>query len=578
MDYTDLTDILTDEEKADFLGVKKKEMSANVDGVLIGLDELAEIQGDQLAYYHKHVLPLLIKLERTEQAMTIKRVARSMSISAKNIRDDLRDEYDSLNIYSANEPYEIGDNTENMTDVGNAIRFARLFKNKVLYCAEIGNWLIWDGKRWATDKIGAIMEYAQKAIRSLYRDIANMDGFDERKEWLEHATKSEAYPRMKAMITLAQSKLPVTVEQLDANPWLLNVENGVINLQTGNLLPHDHALFITKIVAVKYDPDAKCPVFDGFLADIFPLGDGAGPNVDLIRFVQRFLGYCLTGDTSEQKLAIAWGSGANGKGTLLNLFSDMMGDYAQTAQAESFMAKKSDNGVSNDIAMLRGARYVLASESQDGRRLNEALIKQVTGQDKLTARFLYKDFFTFLPAFKLLLLTNYKPTAHGDDAALWRRILLVPFTQKFEGAKVDMRLNEKLRAPEEMEGVLRWAVEGCLMWKKEGLSPSREVIQATNEYRNENDLLENWKEERCVTGNYITEKIGTLYNDFIRWADENGEKTSVSNKKFSQSLTQKGFELFKGGGGVRRVKGIGLLVEGAENVDFASLGEEISVE
>lgn len=571
----DINDFLTEEEKAELLEAKNKEKAAEIRAVLAKLQELSD-PDDQLAFYRQHILSLLATLKRAEQSMVIKRVAKAMGISSKIIKDDLKDEFESSNIYSAADPLLIDDKTETQTDLGNALRFARLFKNKVMYCAEFGNWLIWDGKRWAIDRIGKIMDFAQKAIRSLYKDISNMDSRDDRESWLEHAKNSEAYPRMKAMLKLSEHMLAVTVSQLDSNPWLLNVENGIIDLRTGDLIPHDQTKLITKIVAVKYTFDTECPIFDNFLADIFPLEDGSGPNNDLIEFIQRFIGYCLTGDTSEQKMAIAWGSGANGKGTLLNLISDVLGDYSQTAQAESFMAKQNDNSVSNDIAMLRGARYVLASESKEGRKLNEPLIKQVTGQDKVTARFLYKDFFTFQPAFKLLLLTNYKPVARAEDAALWRRILLVPFTQKFEGEKVDKNLDKKLRTQEELEGVLRWAIAGCLMWQREGLKPPKEVIKATNEYRNENDILENWKEDRCVIGNYITEKIGTLYNDFLNWAAENGEKVSISNKKFSQNLDQKGFELFKGGAGVRRVRGIGLAVKESGTIDFAEFGEEIN--
>lgn len=572
-----IKDFLTLEEQEELLAEKNKEQVIVINNILTTLDSL-ETQNEQLNFYHKEVLPMLAKMKRAEQAMTIKKVAKSMDISVKIIKSDLKDEYeDSNSFYTTDDPLLIDDKTEIQTDLGNALRFARLFKNKVMYCAEFGNWLIWDGRRWAMDKTGKIMDFAQKAIRSLYKDIGKMDSRDDREQWLEHAKNSEAYPRMKAMLKLSEHMLAVTVSQLDADPWLLNVTNGIIDLKSGDLLPHDQARFMTKIVPVKYTFDSECPVFDKFLGDIFPLEDGT-PNDDLIGFMQRFIGYCLTGDTSEQQMAIAWGSGANGKGTLLNLISDVLGDYAQTAQAESFMAKQNDNSVSNDIAMLRGARYVLASESKEGRKLNEPLIKQVTGQDKITARFLYKDFFTFQPAFKLLLLTNYKPTARGDDAALWRRILLVPFTQKFVGARRDNSLNEKLRTPEEMEGVLRWAVTGCLIWQREGLKPSKEVIQATKEYRNENDVIENWKEERCITGNYITEKVGTLYNDFTKWAAENGEKVFISNKKFSQSLEQKGFELFKGGAGVRRVRGIGLLTHAQETIDFAELGEVVKEE
>lgn len=455
--------------------------------------------------------------------------------------------------------------TETYTDLGNANRFARMYRSQLKYCFHFGRWLIWDGKRWALDDIGQVMDYAKKCIRSMYKEAGKIDNKNKRAALLGHAGRSETISRMKAMLELAQHMLAVRVDELDDDLWHLNVNNGVIDLKTGNLLSHDSRRLMTKMAPVDYNQFADCPRFKKFLAEVFP--GPAGANI--IPFIQRLAGYSLTGETAEQKMAIAWGSGANGKSTLLNLLLDMLGDYGEMTPTETFLAKKNE-GIPNDIARLRGARFVLASEAQEGRRLNEPLVKQVTGQDKLTARFLRQEFFSFQPTFKLILLTNHKPLARGDDAALWRRIMLVPFTEKFEGDRRDNSLPARLR--EELPGILKWAVEGCLAWQKTGLNPPAEVIQATNEYRSENDVMENWIEECCFVEKYATAKTGDLYRSLMEWASKSGEKIFLSQKNFSKKLMEKGFESFKGGAGVRKMRGVGLLVSETESPQSSLLG------
>jgi len=347
--------------------------------------------------------------------------------------------------------------------------------------------------------------------------------------------------------------MAVRVEELDSDIWLLNVLNGVVDLRTGKLLAHDPCRLITKIAPVVYDPAADCPRFKTFLTEVFPNGK------NIISFVQRLIGYSLTGDTREQQLTVAWGNGSNGKGTSLNLIQEMLGDYAQSTPADTLMAKKYDGGIPNDIARLRGARFVLASETQEGRRLNEPLIKQMTGQDRLAARFLRCEYFEFMPEFKLFLLTNDKPVARGDDAALWRRIMLVPFTVKFEGEQCDKTLPDKLR--KELPGILKWAVDGCLSWQKNGLAPPAEVIQATQEYRSENDVLEKWIEERCFKSNSAARRTSILFRDFMKWVEETGEKVLTTQMKFSQNLKKKGIEISKDGVGLSLARGIDIKAE-----------------
>jgi len=451
---------------------------------------------------------------------------------------------------------------EKFTDLGNAERFARMFKGQVKYCKKFCNWLIWDGIRWKIDDSGAIMGYAAKCVRDMYHDAADIDKTEVRDALLAHAKKSEALSRMNALVTLAQHQLPVSIDDLDADHWILNVKNGTINLRTGELMAPDPANNATKLAPITYDSKATCPVFEKFIRSTFD------DNQNIINFVQRFLGYCLTGDTREQQFVVAFGAGRNGKGTLLELILDMLGDYAQTTPTATIMKKKSES-ISNDIARLRGARYVIASEGEKDRHFDEALIKQITGQDKLAARFLYQETFEFLPQFKLVLLTNDKPVARSEDFALWERIQLLPFTKIFVGENQDKGLKTKLRAESEMSGILNWLIEGCLEWQKNGLRPPEEVVQATKEYQLENDYVENWMKDSCIVNPLAHATVSELFTNFNAWMDNSGEKMRVKRKDFTNSLEKKGFTKRVGTGNYTNFYGIGLLAEDRFNSETA---------
>ena len=457
---------------------------------------------------------------------------------------------------------------KSLTDRGNSLRFARIFKGKLLYCSNLKSWLKCSEGRWERDESNQVMKMADVCIQSIYGEAAKAETPEERKAIVAHGRKTEALVRIKAMVEGATFRMPVNVNELDQNPFLFNVLNGTIDLRTGGLRQHNPNDLITKMAPVVYDPDATCPRFKTFLAEIFPdeLRLGIG-NTEVVGFVQKFLGYSLTGDCREQVMGIAWGTGANGKSTLFSVFQEMLGDYATTTPSETLLCKKNE-GIPNDVARLRGARFVLASETPEGRKMNVGLIKQMTGQDLLTARFLHCEFFAFMPTFKLLMLTNHKPEASGEDDAIWRRIRLIPFLEKFDGATKDDMLGEKLR--QEWPGILRWCVEGCLRWQKEGLKPPMEVVKATTEYRSENDIFSEWLNERgCVESNAKT-STGKLFRDFTEWMAENGERRLFSQKKFGQTLKAKGFDLFTDGHGVRSVKGIMLKDKTSQDFDEES--------
>ena len=360
--------------------------------------------------------------------------------------------------------------------------------------------------------------------------------------------RSSGLPRLKAMIETATSELGITVHlsELNKDPMLLGVKNGAIDLKTGKLRSPRHTDFITNCVDTHYDQSAKCPVFRNFLSEIF------SDSQEMTSYIQRIMGYSLTGRTDEQCLFLLYGLVANGKSTLIRLFSDLLGTYARAVSPETFLAKRG-NSIPNDIARLAGARFVHTVELEDGRRFAESIVKQMTGGDTITARFLHKEYFDFAPQFKLLIATNHKPIIRGSDYAIWRRIRLIPFEVIFPPEKQNRRLPEKLHA--ELPGILNWAIEGCLEWQSDGLNDPKSVLAATDEYRDEQDILQVWLAARCIIVDRGEEKASDLFNDFRSWAKENNE-WEMGTRRFSQMLIEKGFE--------RHVKNLGNFYRGVQ--------------
>jgi len=284
------------------------------------------------------------------------------------------------------------------------------------------------------------------------------------------------------------------------------------------------------MVPEDYDPDAPCPRFKQFLKETL-VEDG------VISFVKRYSGYTLTGITRERLLAMLYGFGKNGKTTLVELLRDVMGDYAANTDTETLLMRKYQ-GVGNDVAALKGARFVSAAEVEQGRRLAESKVKQLTGRDTVSARFLFAEKFDFKPQFKLWLSTNNKPVIQGTDDAIWDRLRLIPFTRRFDGARQDPKLPEKLRA--EMPGVLAWMVEGCLEWQEHGLGEPESVREATEQYRAEMDILAAFIEDRCVVRPDVVAPATPLYKEYQMWCDDAGEKPETQ-KMFGMRLRERGF-------------------------------------
>jgi P4 family phage/plasmid primase-like protien len=420
------------------------------------------------------------------------------------------------------------------TEYGNAERLRALHGHLVRYCAGLG-WLVYDGARWKVDEGATVVRrLALETARELFTQAAKLDG-DQRQTWVTWALSCERAASIKNTAELARTLPGMTVEvsDLDADPMLLNVLNGTINLRTGELKTHDPRDLITKLAAVEHDPAAECPRWLEFQRTICADDD------ELIADKQKFYGYSLTGDTSEQCLFMLYGGGANGKSTELTTISKVSGDYGTVAEFGTFAVRKNE-GPRDDIADLAGKRFVSASEGGPRQRLDEAMIKRLTGNDPIKARHLYGSHFTFRPAMKLFLASNYRPRIDGVDDAIWRRVILIPYEVTIPPEKRDKKLGEKLEA--ELSGILNWLLEGCRMWLKGSkLTEAGAVRQATKEYRADSDELGEFISARCVVDPLYSEGARELYSAYRRYCEDNGDEP-VSNTVFGKMLSDRKFD------------------------------------
>ena len=438
----------------------------------------------------------------------------------------------SLNPLSNSQTKKIENKFFHCSDLGNAERLAHNYGDMLGYCHIWKKWLIWDDTKWSEDETGQIKQIAKKTVRKIYDEARQSEDDNKRQTIGRHALSSESNGRIKAMVSLAQSELPVKSDNFDQNKFLLNCKNGTLDLKNGTLFPHEKDNFITKVAPVNYDKTATCPQWEKFLARIME------NNEDLIKFLQRAVGYSLTGDVGEQCLFFFWGSGSNGKSTFLRTIGTLMGDYSQHTATETLLIKKK-GAIPNDIARMKGARFVSASESESEHKLAENLIKQMTGDDVISARFLHQEWFEFEPEYKIFLGTNNKPIIKGNDYAIWRRIRLVPFNIEIPKQEEDHNLLQKLK--KELSGILNWAIEGCLEWQLSGLGTPAEVTDATNEYRKEMDLLINFISECCTEGPELKVTSKDLYSTYAKWCEDNGE-IQLKQNWFGRKLREKGFD------------------------------------
>lgn len=411
--------------------------------------------------------------------------------------------------------------------------FVRRFHRDLRFVPEVKAFFHFDGARWARDASEVALTLAQSVPITLYRLAAQTAEDKQRALIGKFALFCESRRVIANMASLAQSdeRMVAHIAEFDREPFLLNTPSGTIDLRSGRIREHDRADRLTKITAVGFSADARCDRWERFLREVFP----AKPEV--VEFVQRAIGYSLTGDTREEAMFIAHGDGANGKSTLLETVKSVLGDYATTCAPESLLLRR-EKAATNDIARLAGARFVSSIEVNQGRALNESLIKAMTSRDTLSARFLFKEFFEFLPELKLWLGTNYKPEIHGDDEGIWRRVRLIPFDRKFEGA--DRDLNLKAAIALELEGILAWAVRGCLAWQDRGLDTPAVVRAATSAYRAESDIIGQFIAERCEVRDDAQIGAGDLYRAYCSWAEAAGEKPGTSTA-LGRRLSKLGF-------------------------------------
>lgn len=423
-----------------------------------------------------------------------------------------------------------------LTDLGNAERLIAQHGADLHYCWPWQAWLTWDTTHWHIDDTGGVLHRAETTVRTIYAEAEGESDGEKRKAIASWAMKSEAQARIEAMIGLARAApgVPVLPSHLDTDLWLLNTPTGTVDLRTGLLRPHERSDLITKVTAAEYNPTAAAPVWDGFLARV-------QPDPELRLFLQRAAGYAATGDTSEQVMFMHHGGGSNGKSTFINALLGVLGAYAKRAAADLLTLNRNEPHPTG-LADLVGVRLAVSIEVEEGRRLAEVLVKEMTGGDRLKARFMHRDFFEFQPQHKIMLVTNHKPVVRGADLAIWRRIRLVPWGETIAEAERDPQLAERLRP--EFSGILAWLVAGCLEWQQTGLGTPEAVRSATASYRDESDVIGEFLAERCVVEDTARASVSEIYTAYGGWCENSGER-SVAKNVFSGRLTERGFESYR---------------------------------
>ena len=434
-----------------------------------------------------------------------------------------------------------------MTDTGNGEVIAAMFGERLRYDHLRKRWLVWDAHRWVHDADGKVRRLAIEASRARFA-AANIADDDKRKAIVKWAFSSEDRYRLNAAIDMASVLYPISDagESWDSNPWLLGCDNGVVDLRTGVLHPGRPDDLITMTTGVAYDRDAICPLWKQFLSEVFD------DDQELVDFIQRAIGYSISGDTREQLLFLACGNGANGKSTLLEVMRAALGDYAANTPFSTFELNRSIQ--TNDLAALASRRLVTAVETAEARQLNEARVKAVTGGDPVTARFLFREFFTYTPTYKVWLAMNHKPIITGSDEGIWRRVRPIPFNVSFLGRE-DKTLHAMLK--EELPGILTWAVEGCLDWQEKGLLEPEAIMAAKEAYRTESDIVGQFLTDSTCADEGAKVKASKLYQAYRTWCEENGEQ-ALTHQAFGRRLSPRGIDKYRARDGVY-YRDIGLL-------------------
>ncbi len=420
-------------------------------------------------------------------------------------------------------------------DTGNAQRFRDANAGLIHYNHVDGCWIYWDGVRWASDENGEIKRRADKMLADMAKDLKEMQDDPAYNAYKKHLSRSRSHRGKEGFIAEARhlEGVPVLPSEMDRAGNAFNVRNCLISLKTGRTAEHDKKYMISKLAPVIYDENARCPRWDRFIEEV-TCGDKS-----LQLYLQRMIGYCMTAYTKEQCMFFLYGNGSNGKSVFVDTIAYMLGEYAASCQPETVMMRDRNNTARGDLARLKGARMVVTSEPNDGCRLDEGIVKQMTGgtENKLTARFLYGREFEFSPEFKIVMSTNYKPVIKGTDNGIWRRVRLIPFTAEFTKENRDPQLTEKLRR--ELPGILNWAIAGAVGWCKEGLPPCAVVDQAVQEYRSEMDRVQQFLDDCTTRSESSSTQSSTLYKCYKAWCSEQGDRFPIGSTKFFGELKRR---------------------------------------
>lgn len=423
-----------------------------------------------------------------------------------------------------------------LTDLGNARRLVANFKDLVRFCDPLGGWIVWNKSVWQADNTGSIFRLAHRTIEKIYEEARRKTGAAQ-SDLLKWAKRSQSDGAIKAMINQAQHLKDIVAmpEQFDSDPWLLNVKNGLVDLRTSELRDHDREAYQTKLIDIDYDREAHSEKWEAFLTHALPDGD-------LQFFVQRAVGYSATGLTNEERLFFVYGETRTGKGTFVSAIESVLGEYTQTVDFETFLRQRNTgSGPRNDIAAMRGKRLVFSQEVDEGRRMAESTVKSIVAGDKVSARFLHKEFFEFNPVCGIWLVANHRPEVNDEDDAMWRRILQVPFSVQVAESEADRDFKRSLvESDEGRMAILAWIVFGAKWWHGSGLMIPPAVREASSEYRREMDPLGDWWENNVTTqGEGLETSNADAWEDYKKWVDRNRPPRELSRKSFSQRLKNK---------------------------------------
>lgn len=473
------------------------------------------------------------KWDRRQSGTTYGAITLQTSIAnCKAIYGKNHDDETNLYVNAKTGEVSYGQQTNyEMNDSGNAQRMIDRYQGYIKYNYENKMWKIWNGRYWQNDITRQVKNYAEVIINEMKVQAFQTEDEKERKEKLKNVQKAFSSNGKEAMLKEAQhlEGVPCVNNDFDNKEFMLNCESGIIDLTNGELLDHNKDFLFSKMSPIHLSKDGEPKQWLKFLNQIF-LGDQ-----DLVRFIQKAVGYTLTGSIREQSLFILYGDGSNGKTVFLDIVSRLLGDYAVNAQVESILERKGGSNYTSDLARLKGARFVTTGENNEGSKLNEGLIKQLTGGEQITARFLYGTEFEFYPNFKLWLATNHKPIIRGTDTGIWRRIMAIPF--KYKVADKDRDKNLIFKLEQELPQILNWALEGCLLWQKEQLEPPTIIRESTQEYKNEMDVISSFIEDCCSIEEWET-NANDLYSEYEKWAKLSNEFV-MSKTKFGRELAKK---------------------------------------